>query len=152
MPPKRTFAEYMTPEGTPEPSRGHTGSTPPTVITTPPVPTQKRQCHDARARDAKPEHSPDNLFGTVPKKPIIELPRPSRTSAEVRMQLFNEQVCGLSFSRNILHTNLSNTSIRHSEESIFHPTILLFISTTLYCLSLAGQASTHTAFPSKTTS
>lgn len=92
MPPKRTFAEYMTPEGTPESSHRYTGSTPPTVLTTPPVPTPKRQCHDARARNAKPGHSPENLFGTVPKKPIIDLPRPSRTSAEVRMQLFGDKV------------------------------------------------------------
>ncbi|KAG9120043.1 hypothetical protein FRC07_004636 [Ceratobasidium sp. 392] len=91
MPPKRKFSQYMTPEGTPESSRGHTGSTPPTVLTTPPVQSPKRQCHDGRARNAKPGHSPANLFGTVPKKPVIELPRPARTSAEVRMQLVGHQ-------------------------------------------------------------
>ncbi|KAF8734803.1 hypothetical protein RHS02_06541, partial [Rhizoctonia solani] len=88
---KRTFAEYMTPDGTPESSRGCTGSTPPTILTSPSAPTPKRQCHDARAINAKPGHSPDNLFGTVPKKPVIELPRPARTSAEVRIQLVGHQ-------------------------------------------------------------
>ncbi|KAF8755547.1 hypothetical protein RHS01_05047 [Rhizoctonia solani] len=88
---KRTFAEYMTPDGTPESSRGYTGSTPPTILTSPSAPTPKRQCHDARAINAKPGHSPDNLFGTVPKKPVIELPRPARTSAEVRIQLVGHQ-------------------------------------------------------------
>ncbi|CAE7071577.1 unnamed protein product [Rhizoctonia solani] len=91
MPSKRTFAELMTPEGTPESSYGYTGSTPPTILTSPSAPTPKRQCHDARAVNAKPGHSPDNLFGTVPKKPVIVLPRPARTSAEVRMQLVGHQ-------------------------------------------------------------
>ncbi|CAE6460688.1 unnamed protein product [Rhizoctonia solani] len=91
MPSKRTFAEYMTPDGTPESSHGYNGSTPPTILTSPSAPTPKRQCHDARAVNAKPGHSPDNLFGTVPKKPVIELPRPARTSAEVRIQLVGHQ-------------------------------------------------------------
>ncbi|CAE6395467.1 unnamed protein product [Rhizoctonia solani] len=91
MPSKRTFAELMTPDGTPESSYSHTGSTPPIILTSPSAPTPKRQCHDARAVNAKPGHSPDNLFGTVPKKPVIELPRPARTSAEVRVQLVGQQ-------------------------------------------------------------
>ncbi|KAH7332768.1 hypothetical protein B0J17DRAFT_145740 [Rhizoctonia solani] len=91
MPSKRTFAEFMTPDGTPESSHGYTGSTPPSIMTSPSAPTPKRQCHDARAVNAKPGHSPDNLFGTVPKKPFIELPRPARTSAEVRVQLVGHQ-------------------------------------------------------------
>ncbi|CAE6418651.1 unnamed protein product [Rhizoctonia solani] len=91
MPSKRTFAEFMTPDGTPESSHGYTGSTPPSIMTSPSAPTPKRQCHDARAVNAKPGHSPDNLFGTVPKKPVIELPRPARTSAEVRVQLVGHQ-------------------------------------------------------------
>ncbi|KDN43728.1 hypothetical protein RSAG8_05918, partial [Rhizoctonia solani AG-8 WAC10335] len=81
----------MTPDGTPESSYGYTGSTPPTLLTSPSAPTPKRQCHDARAVNAKPGHSPDNLFGTFPKKPVIELPRPARTSAEVRVQLVGHQ-------------------------------------------------------------
>ncbi|CAE6442669.1 unnamed protein product [Rhizoctonia solani] len=89
MPSKRTFTELMTPDGTPDSSHGYTGSTAPT--TSPSAPTPKRQCHDARAANAKPGHSPDNLFGTVPKKPIVELPRPARTSAEVRVQLVGHQ-------------------------------------------------------------
>ncbi|KAJ1302270.1 hypothetical protein OPQ81_001089 [Rhizoctonia solani] len=91
MPSKRTFGQFMTPDGTPESSHGYTGSTPPINLTSPSAPTPKRQCHDARAVNAKPGHSPDNLFGTVPKKPIIELPRPARTSAEVRVQLVGHQ-------------------------------------------------------------
>ncbi|QRV96247.1 plasmid pRiA4b ORF-like protein [Ceratobasidium sp. AG-Ba] len=81
MPPKRKFSQYMTPEGTPESSRGCTGSSP-TAVATPSAQSPKRQCHDGRARNAKPGHSPTNLFGTVPKKPAVELPRPARTSAE----------------------------------------------------------------------
>ncbi|CUA75484.1 hypothetical protein RSOLAG22IIIB_05915 [Rhizoctonia solani] len=81
----------MTPDGTPESSSGRTESTPPIILTSPSAPTPKRQCHDARAVNAKPGHSPDNLFGTVPKKPVIELPRPARTSTEVRVQLVGHQ-------------------------------------------------------------
>ncbi|KAG9091919.1 hypothetical protein FS749_016141 [Ceratobasidium sp. UAMH 11750] len=109
MAPKRKFSQYMTPEGTPESSHGCTGSTPPTVLTTPPAQSPKRQCHDARARNAKPGHSPANLFGTVPKKPVIELPRPARTSTEVRMQLVGHQA----FRRVQIPSNYTFVHLHH---------------------------------------
>ncbi|KAG8763970.1 hypothetical protein FRC11_007651 [Ceratobasidium sp. 423] len=112
-------------------------------MTSPSAPTPKRQCHDARAVNAKPGHSPDNLFGTVPKKPIIELPRPARTSAEVRLQLVGHPVSLQFFTSLVIHTPPSLTSYLQAFRRVHIPSNYTFIHLHHLVLFLFGWSGVH---------